>query len=311
MPLQKSLDVRNIGVDAGGTALLTNVHFRLYPGELCALLGPSGAGKSTLIKVLLGIRKPGQGSVSLPGEGSSAVEPVGYVPQDDALHQELPVARELTYAARLRLPQASEEERIRRVEETLASVGLGDRRSLRIKRLSGGQRKRVSVALELLTSPSLLILDEPTSGLDPGLEARMMALFADVAGRNRIVIVATHAMESLNCCRVLLILVRGHLVFAGDPADALSYFQVDRYAELFPRLEENTPESWSSAFFNHALRRKFDQREPPPPIIGTGERASASQKPTAASSQESAINSDLNAKQALAALKRKIRGQKS
>ncbi len=241
MPSQKSLHVRNIGVSAGSTALLTNVHFSLYPGELCALLGPSGAGKSTLIKVLLGIRRPGQGSVSLPGEGSNAVEPVGYVPQDDALHQELPVARELTYAARLRLPHVSEEERIRRVEETLASVGLWDRRSLRIKRLSGGQRKRVSVALELLTSPSLLILDEPTSGLDPGLEARMMALFSDVAARGRIVMVATHAMESLNCCRVLLILGRGHLVFAGAPADALSYFQVDRYAELSPGWRKIPP----------------------------------------------------------------------
>ncbi|NIV49262.1 MAG: ATP-binding cassette domain-containing protein, partial [Gammaproteobacteria bacterium] len=119
----------------------------------------------------------------------------------------------------------------------LRQVGLEDRRRVRIRRLSGGQRKRVAVALELLTSPPLVILDEPTSGLDPGLEAKMMVLLADVAATGRIVLVATHAMASLDRADALCVLVRGHVAFFGPPREALSFFRVERYEGLFHQLE--------------------------------------------------------------------------
>ena len=231
------LRVENVGVSAGGTRILKMVDLTLHPGEMCALIGPSGAGKSTLIKALLGLRDPDQGSVMMGSLPVAELGPVGYVPQDNALHRGLTVRRELAYTAELRMPEASAEERQSRIAEVLDQVDLGDRAGVRIRRLSGGQRKRVSLALELLTGPPLLILDEPTSGLDPGLEARTMKLLSQVARTGRIVLVATHAMESIELAEALCVLVGGQVAFFGPPRKALSYFRVNRYAELRPAAE--------------------------------------------------------------------------
>jgi len=236
--------VVNVGVSAGGTRILKNVHLTLHPGEMCALIGPSGAGKSTLIKALLGLRDPDEGSVMMGQLPVAEVGPVGYVPQDDALHRGLTVQRELAYTAELRMPETSKQEREARIKEVLEQVDLSDRAGLRIRKLSGGQRKRVSLALELLTGPPLLILDEPTSGLDPGLEARTMTLLSQVAATGRIVLVATHAMESIERAEVLCVLVSGQVAYFGPPRGALSYFRVDRYADLFRQLEKQSPSSW-------------------------------------------------------------------
>ena len=183
----RALRVENAGVARGGTRILHGIDLTLHPGEMCALIGPSGAGKSSLIRILLGLWEPDGGRVALGGRQVDEVGALGYVPQDDALHRGLSVRKELTYAAELRMPGASEEERRVRVEDVIAKVGLTDRADAKIRRLSGGQRKRVAVALELITQPPLLILDEPTSGLDPGLEAKTMSLLADVAAAGRIV----------------------------------------------------------------------------------------------------------------------------
>ena len=238
------LRVENVGVSAGGNRILNRVELTLQRGEMCALIGPSGAGKSTLIKALLGLREPDDGSVMMGSLPVAELGPIGYVPQDDALHRGLTVQRELAYAAELRMPESSTEQRRSRVAEVLDQVGLGDRSGVRIRRLSGGQRKRVSVALELLTSPPMLILDEPTSGLDPGLEARTMTLLSEVAATGRIVLVATHAMESIEMADALCVLVGGHVAYFGPPREALSYFRVDRYADLFRQLDKQSPSAW-------------------------------------------------------------------
>jgi len=211
---------------------------------MCALIGPSGAGKSTLIKVLLGLRDASEGSVSLAARGPEQLGTVGYVPQDDALHRGLTLEAELTFAAELRLPEADDGERSQRIAQVIRQVGLEDRARSRIRKLSGGQRKRVAVALELLTRPPLLILDEPTSGLDPGLEARMMELFAAVAASGRIVLVATHAMGSLDRADALCVLVGGRVAYFGPPRHALSFFRVDRYEGIFHQLDKQGPSAW-------------------------------------------------------------------
>lgn len=242
------LTMTNVSVDAGSVRILRSVKLELRPGQLCGLIGPSGAGKSTLFKVLLGIREPSSGFVRLAGKPVRELGPLGYVPQDDALHRTLTVEKALSYAAELRMPGSRPEERARRISNVLSQVGLEERRSVRIARLSGGQRKRVSVALELLTSPGLLILDEPTSGLDPGLEARMMGLFKRLAEKGRIIMVATHAMQSLDLCHVLVVLVKGNVAYAGPPKRALSYFGVSTYADIFRALERRTGEAWGASF---------------------------------------------------------------
>lgn len=259
----ESLRIERVGVSVSGKDLLSNIQFSLHPGELCALIGPSGAGKSTLMKVLLGIRRPQEGEVRLGSRHPTDAGPVGYVPQDDALHRTLSVDRELAYAAELRLPNLDRKTRAAQVERVIHDLGLSDRRQLRISALSGGQRKRVSVALELLTRPRLLILDEPTSGLDPGLESTMMALFAEVASSGRIVLVATHAMESLKRCHALLLLVEGRVVYFGPPTQAAEYFSVDRFASIFPRLQEAKPADWARKWREAPLRRSFSERPRP------------------------------------------------
>jgi ABC-type multidrug transport system ATPase subunit len=233
-----------VTVRAGDRTLLASVGLTLHPGELCALIGPSGAGKSTLLKVLLGLREADGGTVRLGAGPPGATGPVGYVPQRDALHGALTVERTLHYAARLRLPDAPDGERQNRILHAMGDVGLMDRRDVRVGKLSGGQQKRVSVALELLTSPGLLILDEPTSGLDPGLEAQLMTLFAAVARQGRVVLVATHAMESLDRCHVLVVLHEGRVTYVGAPAEAPAFFGVARYAAIFDVLRKGTGGEW-------------------------------------------------------------------
>lgn len=238
------LRVDGVGVSRGGTRILSGIDLTLHPGEMCALIGPSGAGKSTLIRVLLGLWDADEGRVSLGSNPVSDAAALGYVPQDDALHRSLSVRRELSYAAELRMPEVGHGERSRRVDEVIGHVGLAERAETKIRRLSGGQRKRVALALELLTRPPLLILDEPTSGLDPGLEAKTMELLGDVAGRGCIVLVATHAMDSLDRADALCVLVGGHVAYFGPPRPALPYFRVDRYADLFRQLEKQQPSAW-------------------------------------------------------------------
>ncbi|MCP4503245.1 MAG: ABC transporter ATP-binding protein [Deltaproteobacteria bacterium] len=257
------LDVKGVGVSASGTQILNDVYLKLFGGELCALVGPSGAGKSTLIKVLLGIRSPQQGQVSLAGEAIPGKRAVGYVPQDDALHNTLSVEKELHYAAELRLGALSSHARQEKLQEVIEAVGLEERLDLPIAKLSGGQRKRVSVAVELLTEPDLLILDEPTSGLDPGLERRMMNLFADVASEGRVVLVATHAMESVERCNALCVLVRGQIAFFGKPSDALSFFRTESYAGLFAQLDKQLPTAWSRAHRSFPPCQEFSGRTAP------------------------------------------------
>ena len=292
------LRVENVGVSAGGTRILRKVDLTLHPGEMCALIGPSGAGKSTLIKALLGLRDPDEGSVMMGALPVAELGPVGYVPQDDALHRGLTVRRELAYAAELRMPGTSAEERQSRIAEVLDQVDLSDRSGVRIRRLSGGQRKRVSLALELLTGPPLLILDEPTSGLDPGLEARTMTLLSQVAGTGRIVLVATHAMESIERAEALCVLVGGYVAFFGPPRKALSYFRVDRYAELFRQLEKQSPSSWHLTASADPDQQAFLRR--PGPAI----RSAAA--PATRADPESGVNGQTSADEALERLKARL-----
>ena len=267
---------RGVEVRIGTRTILHSMDFLLHPGELCGLIGPSGAGKSTLIKVLLGLRRPAAGRVTLGGQGVGSQGPVGYVPQDDAVHRGLTVRQALTFAARLRLYRVDAQAQSQRVAQVAGQVGLGERMDVRIRSLSGGQRKRVSVALELLTQPALLILDEPTSGLDPGLEARMMALFsqvargADAGTGGRVVMVATHAMQSLERCQALAVLVQGRLAYFGPPDRALGYFKAERMADIFRRLDLRKPPVWAKVWARSPIRTEFMGR--PAPALGTTAR---------------------------------------
>ena len=228
----------------GRLVLLDSVSLSIQPNEFVGLLGPSGAGKSTLMDAMSGVRPAKGGNVlinnlDLYRHFDSLKQSIGYVPQDDVIHRELSVYRALYYIAKMRLSRdVSRTEIDNTINEVLDVTGLSERRSVAIKNLSGGQRKRVAIAVELITRPSVIFLDEPTSGLDPATEARIMKLFRQIAESGRTVIMTTHTMENVRMFDKIAVMMRGRLVFFGPPNDALKQFKASTFAEVFEKLEE-------------------------------------------------------------------------
>jgi ABC-type multidrug transport system ATPase subunit/pSer/pThr/pTyr-binding forkhead associated (FHA) protein len=228
----------------GGTIrLLDDVGLTIQPNEFVGLLGPSGAGKSTLMDSLNGMRPATSGNVlinnlDLYRHLDSLKQSIGYVPQDDIIHRELTVYRTLYYVARLRLSaDVSGREIDQIVSEVMDVTGLSERRDVPVGQLSGGQRKRVSIAVELITKPSVIFLDEPTSGLDPATEEKIMKLFRQIAESGRTVVLTTHAMENVKLFDKIVVLMRGKLVFYGGPQEALAHIKADSFKDLYDKLE--------------------------------------------------------------------------
>jgi ABC transport system ATP-binding/permease protein len=251
------LEARAVGVEADGHSILSDVSLTLPPGSFTAIIGPSGAGKSTLLSALSGARRAQRGQVLLNGadlyRGFEALKAsLGYVPQDDIVHRELTVAQSLDYTARLRLPpDTTPEERARRVAQVLATLELTERAEAPIHRLSGGQRKRVSIASELLTEPTLLFLDEPTSGLDPGLEEALMLLLRELSYKGKSVVLVTHTLDNIHLCDAVVLLVDGRLAFHGPAAEAREKFGIEHMVNLYARLKEKTAAQWQAEFAGH------------------------------------------------------------
>ncbi len=226
------------------TILLNDISLSIPPRSFVALVGGSGAGKTTLLDALSGLRPAQQGSVFYNGQDyyrnlASFSAQLGYVPQDDIIHRDLTVERALYYAAKLRLPQDFTEAQItQRIGEVLDDVEMKHRRKLLIHQLSGGQRKRVSIALELLAKPNVFFLDEPTSGLDPGLDRKMMILLRKLADRGHTILLVTHATNNINVCDYVCFLAPGgNLAYFGPPEEAKSYFKQPDFAEIYSLLE--------------------------------------------------------------------------
>ncbi|MET7770017.1 FHA domain-containing protein [Nocardia sp. NPDC005366] len=261
--LRESVDTGDISVSVQnlivrtpeGKVLLDEVSFPISQRSLVGVIGPSGAGKSTLLGAVTGLRPATEGTVRYDGRDlytdyEELRHRIGLVPQEDILHNQLPTRRALLYAAELRFPgDTRSEEREQRVDEVLDELGLSRHSDTRIDRLSGGQRKRVSVALELLTKPSLLFLDEPTSGLDPGLDKTVMEMLSGLAHDGRTVIVVTHSVANLDCCDRLLVLVPGgKLAYYGPPAEGLQQFGQSTWAEVFQAFDREEDRDWAGEF---------------------------------------------------------------
>jgi ABC-type multidrug transport system ATPase subunit/ABC-type multidrug transport system permease subunit len=245
------LDAEGVGMRVGEKQILAETTLSVEPGQLVAFIGESGSGKTTLLKALAGVTTPTSGAVSVNGEPVAArLTDIGYLPQDEIVHPDLTVTESLTYSARLRLPADSSDEEIEAtVARALDELGLTAHAHTRIGSLSGGQRKRVGLATEILSRPSLLFLDEPTTGLDPGLESRMMALLRELSGSSRAVIVVTHATKSLGLCDRLVVMGRGGILcFQGSPEEAVRFFGVESYDDIYPALEERDPREWQNRF---------------------------------------------------------------
>jgi ABC-type multidrug transport system ATPase subunit len=278
------IDVAGAGQHAGERQILHDVSLSIEPGELIAIAGGSGAGKTTLLEILAGLRAPSAGQVWHDGvrvdAGATRHPGIGYVPQDDIIHGEMPLRRTLQYAARLRLPAGTSPGQADRVvDDILRELDLADRRDVAVRMLSGGQRKRASIAVELLTRPGTFFLDEPTSGLDPSTSAEVVRLLRQLTRRGVTVVLTTHEPATIDRCDQVVFLTRnGHLAFAGPPARARRYFGVDDLVEVYHRLAtEDTPRAWAERFA--AWRQPATPPAPPataPAQPATGERHSPS-----------------------------------
>ena len=238
-----SITAKNISFSVGEKRLLDDVSFNLGPRTLTAIIGPSGAGKSTLLGVLTGRTKPTIGTIQLSGSDlhenyQILSRQIGSVPQADIIHTRLTVRQALNYGAQLRLPNdTSRAERDKRVATVMEKLELSERANLRIDRLSGGQRKRASIGLELLTSPQLLVLDEPTSGLDPGLDAHVMETLRNLADEGQTVVLVTHSVDNLSFCdNVILLASGGKVAYAGPASTVFSKLGKKNWAEVFKFL---------------------------------------------------------------------------
>ncbi|MEU8506266.1 FHA domain-containing protein [Streptomyces brevispora] len=236
----------------GGKQILKDVSFGVPEKSLIGVIGPSGSGKSTLLKALTGYRPANHGEVlydnrNLYKQFAELRQRIGLVPQDDILHKELTVTKALKYAAKLRFPaDTTEAERQSRIHEVLAELKLDIHKDKKVTSLSGGQRKRVSVALELLTKPSLIFLDEPTSGLDPGMDRDVMQLLRGLADDGRTVLVVTHSVAELAICDKLLVMAPGGAVaYFGPPEEALNFFGYSTWADVFSAFENYRDYDWA------------------------------------------------------------------
>ncbi|WP_028797378.1 FHA domain-containing protein [Streptomyces purpureus] len=248
-----SFSARHLTVTVdGGKQILKDVSFGVPEKSLIGVIGPSGSGKSTLLKALTGYRPADQGDVlydnrSLYKQFAELRQRIGLVPQDDILHKELTVQKALRYAAKLRFPgDTAPAEREARIDEVLRELKLDIHREKKVTSLSGGQRKRVSVALELLTKPSLIFLDEPTSGLDPGMDRDVMQLLRGLADDGRTVLVVTHSVAELGLCDKLLVMAPGGSVaYFGPPEEALNFFGYSTWADVFSAFENYRDYDWA------------------------------------------------------------------
>lgn len=276
--LQRMFEPRGVRIDItdltrelkDGKRILDGVTLSILPGEFVAVVGGSGAGKTTLMDAISGVRPATSGSVRYNGRDyyrnlGLYRNSLGYVPQDDIIHAELPLRRTLQYAARLRLPgDMSRADREAAVDDALRVLNLTAQSNLRVSSLSGGQRKRASIGVELLTRPRVFFLDEPTSGLDPATDRQMMEQLRRLADDGSTVVLTTHATKNIAHCDKIIVLARGGLLaFAGTPDEALGYFSVASFDEVYDRLgDELTPEEWAQRFHETGLYRQVVAGQP-------------------------------------------------
>lgn len=229
-----------------------HVNLNIKPGELVAIIGGSGAGKSTILNAMCGYLKPTQGEVYINGVNlyqnfNSLKKSIGYVPQSDIVYDNLTLYDMLVYTAKLRLPKdTSDAEREISINKAIETVELVEKKNSLIKSLSGGQRKRASIAVELLSDPNLLFLDEPASGLDPGTERNLMQSLRTMADSGKTVILVTHSTLQLKICDKIVFMGKGgNLCFYGSYDEALKFFGVSDIVDIYNMITDE-PEFWKA-----------------------------------------------------------------
>lgn len=249
--------------------LLSEVTTRIPPGHFAAIIGPSGCGKSTLMKAIAGIREHTTGSIHWSGrdlskDGDMEPHEIGYVPQFSIAHDLLSVDECVEGALRLRVAGLSGEDLDARIDKVLADTGLTEIADRRVGMLSGGQRRRLAMAMEMASQPHLLLCDEVTSGLDPKSEDEIVKLMHDLSRTDdRIVLSVTHSLQHVELYDSVIVLYQGHLVFHAAPEFIVHYFGIKRPEDLYPRLSARSGDDWNRSWQKHGAAY-YEQSKLPP-----------------------------------------------
>ena len=234
--------------------ILDDISLTIQPNRFVAIIGGSGAGKTTLLECISGMSELSSGNVYINGEsirtnGKQVRSLMGYVPQQDIVYDALTLERMLMYSAKLRMPSDTSEKEIqKKINETLSVVELSEHRHTMISKLSGGQKKRASIAVELLASPKVFFLDEPSSGLDPGTEKHLMHMLKQLAATGKTVVMVTHTVQNIDLCDEVICMGKGgRLCFAGTPSQALKFFDKQRMTDVYDELNERS-EIWARRY---------------------------------------------------------------
>lgn len=270
-----SVDARDIVIKRGSgrKSIITcnHVDLSINPGELVAVIGGSGAGKSTILNCMCGYIKPDNGDVFINGVNlyhnfDTLKKVVGYVPQSDIVYDNLTLYDMLMYTSKLRLPKdTSPQEREAAIYRAIDLVELSEKRNSLIRSLSGGQRKRASIAVELLSDPNLMFLDEPASGLDPGTERNLMQSLRRMADGGKTVILVTHSTLQLKMCDKIVFMGKGgNLCFCGSLDEALRFFGVSDVVDVYNMITDNA-QQWSARYREYCSARRRTNRTPEVP----------------------------------------------
>ena len=253
---------KTVSSSKGKINIVNHIGLSIGSGEFVAIIGGSGAGKSSFLNCISGYSRPTTGHVELNGDDlyenyEVLKKVIGYVPQSDIVYDNLTVKQMLHYAAKLRMPDdTSKQERISKVQEVIETVELKGHESKLIKKLSGGQKKRVSIAIELLSSPKLFFLDEPSSGLDPGTEEKLMETLRKMSRMGTTIILITHNTMNIHLCDKIIFLGRGgNLCYYGEPQKAAEFFGVDNLVKVYNMTFEQ-PELWKKHYLDVCGQRR-------------------------------------------------------
>ena len=256
-----------LGTEEDSPRLLSQISATFKRGEFIAVIGPSGCGKSTLLKMIAGIAT-GQEEGTIHWDGRNLADEdfnpseFGYVPQFSIAYEDLTVGECVEYSARLRVSGLRREERDEMVARLLGEVGMGEFQDRPVKVLSGGQKRRLALAMELVSSPPILLCDEVTSGLDPRSEDEIVNLLRNVARNgNRLVISVTHSLKHLDSYDAVVVLYRGVLTYAGRPDHLAHYFRVDDPGLIYAQLESRDPDGWKASWLKHSASFLYGPQE--------------------------------------------------
>lgn len=269
------IDVRGLCKTISGRPILHPLSFMIRPGEFVGFLGPSGCGKTTLVKMLTGLAGPTAGRIhydhfSFDKDQSPLLPLIGFVPQADLVQPELTPREILYYTGRLRLPSRVKDATLQRyIRSTLHLMELGACADTPCGSLSGGQKKRVSIGMEIISQPGVLILDEPTSSLDPALEGKTMEILRRIANGNRTVILTTHSLTRVHLLDRVGIVHEGRLVYFGPPSEVTRYFRVSDFGEIYGKLSEKPAAQWEQGY------RDTRKQNPEESTLDAGKEAKA------------------------------------